>query len=322
MKVLMLTNMYPTPNEPWFGCFVKDQVEDIREHGLDVEVLHVDARRDWTAYLTGARRVRTLVASDHFDLIHAHYGLTGAMALAQHVVPTVTTFHGGDYTGEVQWHKLVSWGVARRSTPIVVSREGRRRLRRPNAQVIPAPVDTELFRPRDEAQARADLGWSQNARYALFPSNPRHTNKRADLFESALQEARRSQPSLEPVYLQGLSRNEVALVMNAVDVTVLTSNFEGSPVTVRESLACNTPVVSVPVGDVAETLEGLPGCAITPREPHLLAGGILAALEAGRSTELRERALCSSRARTADRVVAVYELTLARHRSRRTLAKC
>jgi glycosyltransferase involved in cell wall biosynthesis len=310
MKVLTLTNMYPTPDEPWFGCFVKDQVEDLRASGVEIEVVNIDARRDRTAYLTGVRRVRKLVAAEHFDLIHAHYGLTGAVALAQHRVPTVTTFHGGDYTGEVPWHVPISWGVARLSLPIVVSSEGRRRLRRPHAEVIPAPVDTELFRPRDQAQARSELGWSSGARYALFPSNPKHSNKRVDLFESALEAARRSEPALEPIYLTGFIRSEVALVMNAVDVTVLTSNFEGSPVTVRESLACQTPVVSVRVGDVAEALEDLPGCAIADREPHLLAQGILSALDAGRPAELRERALASSRERIAERVAAVYERAL------------
>jgi glycosyltransferase involved in cell wall biosynthesis len=312
MRVLILTNMYPTLDKPWFGCFVQDQVEDLRELGLDVDVEFIDARRDWKEYLAGARRVRRRVAAQRFDLVHAHYGLTGAVALAQQRVPVVTTFHGSDFTGQIPWHTPVSRGVAHRSSPIVVSREARRRLRCPDAPVIPAPVDTELFRPRDRAEARAELGWSQEARYALFPGDPANSDKGGDLFEAALEEARRAVPELEPVYLKGFTRREVALVMNAVDVTVLTSKFEGSPVTVRESLACRTPVVSVRVGDVAETLEGLAGCAITARAPHALAEAILEALAAGRPEELRERALQSSRRPTAERVLEVYEATLAR----------
>jgi len=227
----------------------------------------------------------------------------------------ITTFHGSDYTGEIPWHTPVSWGVARRTTPIVVARAARLRLRRPDAPVIPAPVDTELFQPRDSAQARAELGWPENGHYILFPSDPGRPNKGADLFEAALAEARRSVPSLEPVYLKGYSRREVALVMNAVDVTLLTSRFEGSPVAVRESLACRTPVVAVPVGDVRETLDGLPGCAVTARAARPLATAIVAALEAGRSSELRERAELSSRNRTAERVLDVYRVTLKNSRS-------
>ena len=315
VRILVLTNMYPTETEPWFGSFVQDQVEDLRELGLTVDVLAIDARRDWTEYVRGVRRLRRRLATTRFDLVHAHYGLSGAVALTQRRVPVVTTFHGGDYTGEIPWQTPVSWAVARRATPIVVSREARRRLDRPDAPVIPAPVDTELFQPCDSAEARAELGWSTDGRYVLFPSNPAWPNKRADLFEAALAEARRTVPSLEPVYLKGFSRREVTLVMNAVDVTVLTSTFEGSPVTVRESLACQTPVVAVPVGDVAETLDGLPGCAVTERAAKPLAEAILAALETGRSSDLRERAQLSSRRRTAERVLDVYRVTLENSRN-------
>ncbi len=303
----MLTNMYPTPEEPWVGCFVKDQVEDLRALGIEVEVLHVDGRRSSRAYLHGPRRLRNALRGDHFDLVHAHYGLTGAVALAQSRVPVVTTFHGGDYTGEVWWQTPVSWVVARRTKPIFVSPDGPRRLRCLGAPVIPAAVDTDLFQPADRETARARLGWPTDRRYALFPSSPRHHNKRVDLFEAGLHEARRSEPELEGVYLEGFVRSDVALLMNAIDVTVLTSNCEGSPVTVRESLACRTPVVSVPVGDVAGTLAGLPGCTVAPRDPISIGRGIVSALSAGRPAELRDRALQTARAPIAERVAKVYE---------------
>lgn len=79
----------------------------------------------------------------------------------------------------------------------------------------------------------------------------------------------------------------------------------------KESLACATPVVSVPVGDVGEVIGGLPGCAITAREPAALAAAVLRALEAPRSSALRERALTYGRAATAARVIKVYHRALA-----------
>jgi glycosyltransferase involved in cell wall biosynthesis len=308
MRVLVLTNMYPTADEPWVGCFVRDQVEDLRALGLEVEVLHIDGRRSSAAYARGVQRLRDRVGVVPFDIVHAHYGLTGAVALTQRRAPVVTTFHGGDYTGEVWWQAPISWVVARRSTPIFVSAEGTRRLRLFDAAVIPAPVDTVRFRPGDRREARRRLGWKDDRRYALFPSSPRHGNKRVDLFDAALAAAREIETRLEPVYLQGFGRDEVAEVMNAVDVTVLTSNFEGSPVTVRESLASATPVVSVDVGDVASVVANLPGCAIAPREPEAIARAILAALASDRPPELRQRAEETAREAVARRVVTVYEL--------------
>jgi glycosyltransferase involved in cell wall biosynthesis len=311
VKVLVVTNMYPTAAEPWFGSFVRDQVEDLRKLGVDVELLAFDGRKRTGEYARAAHRARQLVRTARFDLLHAHYGLTGAVALSQRPVPVVTTFHGSD-TGHVAWQRLVSAAVARRAVPIFVNRAGPRLLWCRGGYVIPAGVDTDLFAPADRVALRQELGWSEDFTYVLFSGSRRNRVKRPDLFAAAVQALRAAGQRVEPVYLENLSRGQAAEVIAAADVTLVTSDWEGSPVTVRESLACETPVVSVAVGDVEETLAGLPGCAIAPREPVALAAAVLHALASARSSALRERALETSRQRTAERVVAVYREVLAR----------
>ena len=311
MNVLVVTNMYPTAAEPWFGSFVRDQVEDLRTLGLDVEVLSFDGRHHAYEYGRAARRARKLVRTGRFDVVHAHYGLSGAVALAQRSLPVVTTFHGSD-TGGVPWQRIVSAAVARRAEPIFVNRAGARLLWCRTGHVIPAGVDTDLFAPADRTTVRRDLGWSEDVRYILFPSSRENRVKRPDVFAAVIEVLRASDERVEPVYLQNLSRSQAAATIAAADVTLMTSDWEGSPVTVRESLACTTPVVSVPVGDVEETLEGLPGCEVAPRDPATLAAAVRRALAAPRSSELRERALVTSRPRTAERVAAVYDEVVAR----------
>jgi teichuronic acid biosynthesis glycosyltransferase TuaC len=314
MRVLVVTNMYPTGERPEFGRFVQDQVEAIRDRGVDVEVLAFDGTVDWRRYFRTAFKLRSHLDRGDFDLIHAHYGLTGAVAITQRRLPVVTTFHGSDYDGP-RWQRAVSWVVARLSTPIVVSSRGRQLLDRPSAAVIPAGVDTDLLEPRNRDEARQQLGWDRSAHYALLPSSRGVRIKRADLFDAAVDIARRTVPELRSASLEHLTRTEVACVMNAVDVTVLTSDSEGSPVAVRESLACQTPVVAVPVGDVEDVLHGLPRCAVVPRDPPAIAGAIVAALGAGRPPELRERALQTSRTRIAAEVISIYENVLMRRQS-------
>jgi len=306
MKVLILTNMFPTAEEPWFGSFVKDQVEDLRSLGHEIRVVHFDGRRDWRNYMRAARAMRSRNDFNEIDLVHAHYGLTGAVALVQRRVPVITTFHGSDFTGAVPWQAGVSWVVARLSVPVFVSVEGARRLGIPEAAIIPAGVDMELFVPGDRVQARAKLRWPKDGRYALFAGARRSPIKRADLFDEAMREVRRAVPDVIPVSLEGFSRADVALVMNAVDVTVMTSDWEGSPVAIKESLACMTPVVSVRVGDVPMVIDGLPGCAIVAREPRLIAKAVLQAFEADRREELRNRARRFSRKEMAERLAALY----------------
>ena len=311
MNLLVVTNMYPTDAEPWFGSFVRDQVEDLRALGLDVEVLAFDGRRHRSEYARAARGVRRLAGTRRFDIVHAHYGLSGAVALAQRSVPVVTTFHGSD-TGGVAWQRMVSAAVVRGVVPIFVNRAGPRLLWCRTGHVIPAGVDTDLFLPAERVTLRRELGWNEANRYVLFPGSRRNPVKRPDLFAAVVEALRAAGERVEPVYLENLSRSQAAATVAAADVTLVTSDWEGSPVTVRESLACETPVVSVPVGDVEETLEGLPGCEIAPREIPALSAAVRRALAAARSSALRDRALLTSRERTAQRVAAVYEQVLAR----------
>ena len=307
MKVLCFTNIYPSARERWAGSFVRDLVEDLRELGLDIHVLAFSGRERRRAYAEAGLAFRRTIRTGNFDLVHAHYGLTGFLAVGQRSVPVVVTFHGSD-TGNprVRWQGWLSWLVARTSTPVFVSRDGARRLGCPNAAIIPAGVDLELFRPRSTAGARAALGWSESGRYVLLPGARSNPDKGVDLFDAAVREARK-RVDITPVSLENFSREEVVNVMNAVDVTLVTSNFEGSPVAVKESLACMTPVVSVPVGDLPQLVSGLPGCEIVPRDPLELADAILRAFSSGRDPILRQRAELLSRRRMAERTVALYE---------------
>ena len=45
MKVLVVTNMYPSPERPAFGTFVRDQVEALRRAGVDVDVFRIEGGR-------------------------------------------------------------------------------------------------------------------------------------------------------------------------------------------------------------------------------------------------------------------------------------
>jgi teichuronic acid biosynthesis glycosyltransferase TuaC len=315
MNVLCFTNIYPSEREPSAGSFVRDLVEDVQALGVDVRVLAFSGRERRIAYAEAGRSLRRAIAAGGFDLVHAHYGLTGALAVAQRSVPVVVTFHGSD-TGNprVRWQAWVSWFVARLGTPVFVSRDGAARLGCPDAAIIPAGVDVELFQPRPKAEARAALGWSDQGRYVLLPGARANPDKGVRLFDAVVAEVRRRGLDLRSVSLERLSREQVADVMNAVDVTLVTSSFEGSPVAVKESLACTTPVVSVSVGDLPQLLRGLPGCAVVPRDPVALADAIVRAFATERDPTLRHRAERLSRRRVAERTIALYESVLAKAR--------
>ena len=176
-----------------------------------------------------------------------------------------------------------------------------------NAAVVPSAVDTNRFRPEDTKTARRSLGWEEDGPIVLFPASKQNAVKRVALFDEAVALVRNDIPDLRTASLEGLSRDRVRQVMNAADVTVLTSYWEGSPVAVKESLACNTPVVSVDVGDVDAVLSGLPGCAVVEPRAEALAAAIVEATSMPGSPELRSRALAYSTDRLAAEVASIYE---------------
>jgi len=53
MKVLVITNMYPSPDMPFFGTFVKDQVESLRVEGVDIDILFVNGVKNTFGIASG-----------------------------------------------------------------------------------------------------------------------------------------------------------------------------------------------------------------------------------------------------------------------------
>src|SRR2546430_567605 len=72
----------------------------------------------------------------------------------------------------------------------------------------------------------------------------------------------------------GVWHKDITFLMNACDNLVFKSMQEGSPNTVKEALACNLPVVSVPVGDVAHFFFLVTGCPpCSPLFPDTIPSG-------------------------------------------------
>ncbi len=101
----------------------------------------------------------------------------------------------------------------------------------------------------------------------------------------------------EDVRLLG-HRDDIAGVIRALDVAVLSSVFEGSPLAVMEYMACAAPIVATAVGGVPDLIEdGVHGLLVPPRDPQALAGAIrrllkdrALALRLGQAASERQRA--------------------------------
>src|SRR5438876_1090772 len=97
MRILAVTNMYPTPHHPTSGTFVEQQIKGLSQIGLHVEVMLVDrVQKGMRAYLGLGRQIFARIEHVEPDLVHVMYGGAMAYQVMRSVTnkPTIVTFHG------------------------------------------------------------------------------------------------------------------------------------------------------------------------------------------------------------------------------------
>ena len=288
MRVLAITNMYPRAAQPTHGVFVEQQVLGLRAIGLDVEVLLVDrVARGMRAYFQMNPAIDQALRTP-VDVVHVMYGgvMSERVLRRAWTQPTVVTFHGSDLLGEhlsglrrkVIAHVgvLASYRAAARATGIVaVSRVVASALPAaiPSSKVriIPCGIDLARFVPMDKRACQRQLGWDPRQRHVLFSANTGDPVKRPALAAAAIERLNAMGVPAVLHHLAGIPNDVVPTWINASDVLLLTSRHEGSPTVVKEALACDVPVVSVDVGDVAERIAGIEGCYLSAPAPNDLA---------------------------------------------------
>jgi teichuronic acid biosynthesis glycosyltransferase TuaC len=314
MKILIVTNMYPTSEDPGFGSHVRSQVDSLTQKGLSIELVFVNGRAARRNYLKGAWQVFRRSLRTHYDVVHAHYGLSGFLARCQMRSPVVVSFCGTDVMDKIQGRlsRLISRFV---DLSIVKSTVLKNTLRGKRVTIIPNGIDLDLFQPQDQDTARKALGLSSEIRYLLIAGHPSNKVKRFDVARRTHQLVKdRFRQEVELLILHGRPHHEVPLYLNACDLLLVTSDWEGSPNIVKEAMACNIPIVSTDVGDVRDIIGGTSNCHICPQDPEKLSEKILSTLENGRRTDGRTKISHLSLAKTADAIIGAYR-QLARRRS-------
>lgn len=292
--------------------FFEQQVRILEQHGVSCTVIEVPGSKGERSVLDYARfqaEVLRRSLTEEFDLVQANYGLTGPIALAQPQRPVVLSLWGSELQLQARYSRPIAASARFADAVTVASEPMARRLDR-ECHVVPWGIDTELFSPQPRAAAREELGWDPDARHVLFPYDPERPIKnypRAKSVVEAVDDDFEEDVELQVVH--GVAHERIPTYLNAADALVLTSTSEGSPNAVKEALACNVPVVSVDVGDVADLLDGIANCHVRDTDEGL-ARKLADVLRSGQRADGRESMAEHSLDAMARNFLSVYEEVL------------
>ncbi len=273
-----------------------------------------------------------------------------------HGRPRIVTLHGRILHGvRLKSSRAVAlaYGMVeslclRRSAAIIAVDQGTRefyekeyRWLRGRIRVVPVGIDLARFRVMDRAAMRSRYGFDSSEKLVIFVGRLEIEKDLGFLIESfrlvlpQVPQARlvlvgdgRQREQLEQaahdlvpekvLFMGARPPDSIPEILNCADVLTLCSMYEGSPTTVKEALACGVPVVTAPVGDVAQIITDNAIGRIAPKDPAQYAAAIVDVLS--RPDAEGTRQACTRAAaefsfdRVGDRTVRIYEEVLARER--------
>jgi glycosyltransferase involved in cell wall biosynthesis len=323
MRVLFVTSEWPSAETPFAAPYLVRQVDFLRRAGVEVDVFSFRGARRLPNYIKAWRRFRNRFRQAPYDLVHAHWGQSALLAFPRRV-PLVITFHGCDLNGvkgldgrTTAKGKLLQFAcraIARRADAVIVVSD---RLLRHLPSSVPAsvlPLGLDLgsipLIPKPEARRQLDL--ADDERLILFVGSPEDPVKRFHLAQEAVRTLNETLPA-RLILGWEMPNSRILQLMNACDVLVLTSIQEGSPTVVKEALACNLPVVSVDVGDVAGRIRAIPGCEVCGDDrAETIAQALERVLQSGQRIAGRQAINNLDEAVLTQRLIAIYESALAK----------
>jgi glycosyltransferase involved in cell wall biosynthesis len=304
MRILLVSQMYPSSSEPDLGIFVKQIADELEQAGNEVARVVIDHRGGSPVKYAGLA-ARSLAEARRFrpDVVYGHFlfpaGAAAALGARKSNARLVVTAHGrdvrniGTIPGVGRATRMV---VSRASAVVAVSDFLRRELEakvpeaRGKVSVIDSGVDLERFRHRDPEPLRRELGWEGEGPFYVCVGTldaRKNAVRLADAFaglgHGSLAFAgdgplRGELEGRAGVRLAGRVPHErVADWIAASDVVCQPSLIEPFGQAVLEALASERPVVATRIGGPADLVTPETGVLVDPGSVESIADGLHAA---------------------------------------------
>ncbi|TPE42514.1 glycosyltransferase [Pontibacter mangrovi] len=303
--------------------FIKAQGDSLEALGVTVAYFPVHGK-GISGYLKAGLRLRHHLKHNAYDLIHAHFSLSGWAAVlgaAGGNTPVILSLMGddaqGDYIGvnKIRFSSrffMLSSLLIQPFVKAVISKA-------PNLErfvylkhksyVIPNGVDLHTFKPSEEDH-RQELGLHPDKQYVLFLGSRERIGKNYPLAAQAV--ASLQAADVELINPFPVAHQDIPKYLNAASVLVVPSFMEGSPNVVKEAMACNCPIVATNVGDISWVIGNTEGCYLASHSPEDFSAKLQQALafasQRGRTDgERRIRQLGLDAESVAQQVLQVYQ---------------
>jgi len=299
--------------------FARREVDALAEHAVNIKTHFVSVGWSPLAFYREYCAIKQIIYDFSPDVVHAHYGTVTAMiSLLAANCPVVVTYRGSDLNpvpSERRYKTVIAHAISQLAgifadKIICVSRELSNRLiwGRKKTVVIPESVDLTLFCPISKSRARESLGWDQSSIIVLFNAGNAPKVKRLDLAELAVASANAIGANIRMHVIRGnVSPEKMPSYLNAADVLLVTSDYEGGPTIVQEAISCNLPIVTVDVGDVKCKLSPVSQSRVVARNPQALGQALVDIVSAGLRSNGYETAKLRFGSETIiPQIIAVY----------------
>ncbi len=286
----------------------------LEKHNILTHYLNVD-RRNPIQVAAIMWRLTLLMHHSDVDIVHTHLFVSGVFGRISAFIlnkPTVIHEQRNEVNAVPSWTQWIDYVLGKRTDSVIcVSRStqyyniNKKRIKNSKTCVIPNSIDTDRFKLNLTDKVKANLlsEFSIPEQFRIVIGVGRLVaQKRFDLFlrgahficrhednivflivgdgpnRQALEKLSQELGIKSKVIFTG-ARQDVHSMLSISDVFLLTSDYEGLPLTLLEALSMGVPVIATAVDGTVEVLEGTSaGILAPPGDPLVIADAVLATL--------------------------------------------
>jgi glycosyltransferase involved in cell wall biosynthesis len=349
MRVLIISNMYPSKAKAYSGIFVKNQYEYIKEQlGPKHHVSIFYMKRSFTGpigsalkYLMTFLRFIPTQLFKRYEIIHVHYFyplfvLAYLYKLLHKQAKIVVTFHGRDITEQISGglnQKVFAFLAKKMDCAIAVGEtldkeHIQKKLNRKADSILAAGVDDRVFFQDQSISKKYDFIYVGSFVY----------RKGTDILIEAFRQVAKQYPQAKfcvagsGQYYQDLvdlskevnldihldqTQSQLRVLYNSSRFNLLPSRNEGFPLSVIEGFYCGLPIIGSDIPQLKEQIcEGLNGFTANCNEPDAFGDKMieLFSITPERYTEMSQEAVSGFRevalTTVCNEVISIYHALL------------